>query len=163
MLSEASNFFAFFVSPTVIHSPEMIHSALKISKSSIGPSASQVQEALGVVPAPHPTVCPGLKESRNQPLRCSWVPSKWEHSMIPRCCPINNNTCHLKLQPTASQTSPYPPKSRAALWSRGHNHFIIAPSRSSLQSKAAPNEPWVVHSDSQHRGTPEASLIFMSQ
>lgn len=76
---------------------------------------------------PRPTACPGLKESQNQPLRCSWVPSKWEHSMIPRCCPINNNTCHLKLQPTASQTSPYPPKSRAALWSRGHNHFITAP------------------------------------
>lgn len=59
MLSEASNFFAFFVSPTVIHSPEMIHSALKISKSSIGPSASQVQEALWVVPAPAPLLAQG--------------------------------------------------------------------------------------------------------
>lgn len=68
MLSEASNFFAFFISPTIIHSPEMIHWALEISKSSIGPSASQVQEVLWVVPAPHPTACPGLKESRNQPL-----------------------------------------------------------------------------------------------
>lgn len=163
MLSEASNFFAFFISPTVIHSPEMIHSALKISKSSIGPSASQVQEALWVVPAPRPTACPGLKESRNQPLRCSWVPSKWEHSMIPRCCPINNNTCHLKLQPTASQTSDILQSPEQRFGAEVTTTLLQLPSRSSLQSKAAPNEPWVVHSDSQHRGTPEASLIFMSQ